>query len=786
MKLRSQISLLLFMFGLVPLLVGFAINVPMIFDRIEKLYHKAHLQNLRAGFGDLDQHIARRHEMARLLAKMPEPGFILDSDDPKSGRSLKQARKAYVDWVNQVLLDQFDINEILYVDKDGVCHFWLDRNAKTGLLEARRDGRSDFDPQLVSAGRKLNPGAVLTGPIVFDRDAETESPNRFMQLSLVSPIVIPIESADSGEMTEKRGTVIMYLDMGGLASAYRGNYWVLSNGRYLGSERGAQAVRTAFDDFHGLEEIFARGELALWEYQGQQVLWVPLFYTDDAGPLWVGRSVDPSPLTMLRRTVEGRIAIIALGLLLVVFVVARLIALRAERFGNELTDGISQVLERDEAVRFSWRRPQELHELGENLTRLAQTHAEHNRALYQYAQELEASNRYKSEFLANVSHELRTPLNSILLLSKMLADCGEANLSVEACRQARIIHAAGSDLKALIDNILDLSRIEARQMTLVTEPVNMHSLLDDILELLKPQFDEKHLELTLEVADDVPESIVTDSEKLRQILVNFLSNAVKFTRDGGVVVRMLRGINYPVAISVTDTGIGIPVEKRELIFDAFEQADGSTSRRFGGTGLGLTISRELAALIGGRIEVESEVGKGSTFTLLLPAEAPSQAAAVNEAGPAAARRSDSQEQLLPVADYRGARVLLVDDDMRNLLALTPLLEQWKLDVMAAGDGVEALETLQTAGAFDLVILDIMMPDMDGYELTRRLRSDPRFANLPIITLTARAGKEDQQASLDAGASACLIKPVDPGALKEMLDRFLPGHARPGVPEDVDT
>jgi CheY-like chemotaxis protein len=266
--------------------------------------------------------------------------------------------------------------------------------------------------------------------------------------------------------------------------------------------------------------------------------------------------------------------------------------------------------------------------------------------------------------------------------------------------------------------------------------------------------------------------------------VNFLSNAVKFTREGGVTVRLLHGINYPVAISVTDTGIGIPVEKRELIFEAFKQADGSTSRRFGGTGLGLTISRELATLIGGRIEVESEVGKGSTFTLLLPAEIPLQVAARDATG-AAASKGDRQEQHLPVADYRGARVLLVDDDMRNLLALTPLLEQWKLDVMAAGDGIEALETLQAAGAFDLVILDIMMPDMDGYELTRRLRKDPRFAALPVITLTARAGREEQQASLEAGADAFLSKPVDPAELKEILDKFLAGRGNPDAQQPVD-
>ena len=150
-----------------------------------------------------------------------------------------------------------------------------------------------------------------------------------------------------------------------------------------------------------------------------------------------------------------------------------------------------------------------------------------------------------------------------------------------------------------------------------------------------------------------------------------------------------------------------------------------------------------------------------------------------------ASSSGRREQPLPVADYRGARVLLIDDDMRNLLALTPLLEQWKLDVMAAGEGAEALETLQTAGAFNLVILDIMMPDMDGYELTRRLRKDPRFKALPVITLTARAGREEQQAALEAGANAFLVKPVEPAELKEMLDQFLTAGGDTGAPQHMD-
>lgn len=499
MKLRTQISLLLFMFGLVPLLAAYAINVPMIFDRIELLYHKAHIQNLRAGFSDLDQHIARRHEMVRLLAKMPEPGMLLVEADPASVQVIEAARVGYIDWVNRVLVDQLDITQILFLDENGQSRLWLDRDRDTGRFVARQQVWENLNPKLVEIGRQLPPGGVVTGPIIFNRTQGEASPNRFMQLSLVSPVVIPMVSAETGEMVEKRGEVIMYLDMGGLARAYRGIYWVQSDGSYLGTAQDGQSVTKAFDDFVGLEEIFKRGVLDLWEYKGQQVLWVPLFDTENSGPLWVGRSVDASPLATLLRKVEWRVALIAILLLGVIFVVARLIAVRAERLGKDLTDGISRVLEHDEAVRFSWQRPQELQNLGTNLTRLAEEHAEHNRALRDYADELEASSRYKSEFLANVSHELRTPLNSILLLSKMLSEGGTGTLTGEDSRQARVIHDAGNDLKALIDNILDLSRIDARQMTLLAESVNLRQLLHDVLELLKPQFDEKSLELTLEV-----------------------------------------------------------------------------------------------------------------------------------------------------------------------------------------------------------------------------------------------------------------------------------------------
>jgi signal transduction histidine kinase/ActR/RegA family two-component response regulator len=775
MKLRTQISLLLFMFGLVPLMTAYVINVPMIFDRIESLYHKAHIQNLRAGFGDLDQHIARRREIVRLLAKMPEPGMVLGDDDPKSLQTLKAARAGYIDWVNQVLIDQLDITQILFLDENGESRFWLDRDHETGRLEVREEDWQGLTPKLEEISGQLASGQVITGPIVFDRGPDGALPNRFMQLSLIGSVVIPMVSAETGEMKEQRGEVIMYLDMGGLARAYRGIYWVQSDGSYLAMAEDDQSARKAFDDFTGLEMIFNRGELDLWEYRGQQVLWVPLFDTDNSGPLWVGRSVDPSPLTALLHKVEWRVGLIAVLLLIVVFIVARWIALKTERLGGDLTDGISRVLEHDEAVRFSWQKPQELHELGANLTRLAEEHTEHNRALRDYAEELEESNRYKSEFLANVSHELRTPLNSILLLSKMLSENPAGKLAEEESRQARVIHDAGTDLQALIDNILDLSRIDARQMTLVAETVDLRKLLHDVLELLKPQFDEKHLTLTLAVDEAAPESIVTDGEKLRQIVINFLSNAVKFTESGGATVRLGSAGSWPVSISVSDSGIGIPEGKLGLVFEAFKQADGSTSRRYGGTGLGLTISQELAFLMGGQINVESGVGKGSTFTLMLPLEAPAMFEEAASVEPPEGRSGTAAEQLIPTADYQGARVLLVDDDVRNLVALTPILEKWGLDVMAAGDGEEALETLAGAGLFNVVLMDIMLPGTDGLEVIRQLRQMPAFSDLPVIALTARASDEDRQQCRSAGANAFVVKPVDPQILKDTLDTFLTGN-----------
>lgn len=777
MKLRTLILLFLFLFGLTPLLAVLVANVPLVIDKLELFYHKAYLQNLRADFRDLDQHIARRHEMVRLLAKLPEPGMLISPTDSEMASAIEKARSGYTQWTNQVLFDQLDVVQILFIDQQMRLRFWLERDSKGGMLVRGRDLMVAPSAALDEISRKLRPGEVFTGPISFNTQIAGEKPWLDMTLDFISPIIGSPDEEGRDKEPRILGMVVVTIDVGGLANAYRGNYWVRDNGEYLSYTDQEPASSSAFRDFPGLESVFKQGELGLWEDAGQQVFWVPLFRTEGSGKLWVGRSVDPSPITAFLRSLQLRVASIVIGLLVLVLIIARLIAVRAERFSKELTGGIARVLEDNEPVEFSWKRPEELRVLGEKLTRLADTHARHTASLRSHAQALEESNRYKSQFLANVSHELRTPLNSILLLSKILSDNEKRKLREVEARQARVIYGAGSELRALIDNILDLSRIEARKVDLELEKTGLEPLLNDLLELMRPQFDEKGLELKLELGEEAPRELVTDADKLRQILINFLSNAVKFTETGGVTVQLQANRNsqsdrYPLRISVRDTGIGIPGDKQDVVFEAFKQADGSTSRRFGGTGLGLTISREIAGLIGGQITIESEEGKGSVFSLLLPLEFEGSAIDSEQLVSMRTVEEVSPDQPIPVADYHGRRVLVVDDDMRNLLALTPLLEGWGIEVTAAGGGIEAMDTLAEDDGFDLVLLDLMMPEMDGFDIIEQIRGQPQFRDLPIVVLSARAGEADRDRSLSQGAAGFLVKPVSPVALKEMLDRYL--------------
>jgi signal transduction histidine kinase/HAMP domain-containing protein/ActR/RegA family two-component response regulator len=422
------------------------------------------------------------------------------------------------------------------------------------------------------------------------------------------------------------------------------------------------------------------------------------------------------------------------------------------------------------------------------------------------AVQLDQASRYKSQFLANMSHELRTPLNSLLVLARLLAQNVEGNLTGKQVEYATIIHSSGSDLLRLINDILDLTKVEAGKMEIHPESFALSGLVEDLRTVFRPLTGEKQLRFDITTASRVPAELVTDKQRLRQILYNLLSNAVKFTDRGDVTLHIDAPLPQPgaapsVIFSVTDTGIGIGAENLTNIFSAFQQGDGTTSRRYGGTGLGLAICREVAAQLGGEVTVLSELGVGSTFSLHMPvtvgapAALPSAATALDAAGPTtvlgAARgsqpaghgRPERAADPAPVPPARlhaalaGHKVLVVDDDPRNAFVLTDVLEMYDMTVVNAPDGRKAIAEL-VAGDIDLVLMDVMMPLMDGYETTRAIRQMPRFADLPVITVTARAMQGDREKSIDAGASDYITKPIDTEELLDCMERWLSPN-RPG-------
>ncbi|MFE6612526.1 HAMP domain-containing protein [Amycolatopsis sp. NPDC057786] len=549
------------------------------------------------------------------------------------------------------------------------------------------------------------------------------------------------------------------------------------------------------------------------------------------------------------------------------------------------------------------------------------------------AQQLALASKYKSEFLANMSHELRTPLTSLLILAGVLSQNSTQNLTPKQVEFAKVIQSAGTDLLQLINDILDLSKVEAGKMDIHHEPFPLRQLLDYVGTTFRPLTAEKGLDFQVTVEPNVPELLFTDEQRLRQVLRNLLSNAVKFTEDGSVELRvkLVDTVVSPsgalpheslVAFSVIDTGIGIAEENLESIFGAFQQADGTTSRKYGGTGLGLSISREVAYLLGGEIRADSVLGRGSTFTLYLPvarfaAPANPDESTVDAAGaerrvlvvegernslltllsrgvaadvadshgsvqvravadPAEAfeevkresyrcvvldtsipgtsalsflkrlsegpdpvevpvlayatrKLSAAQErllhghakvhpvELLPSLDMlrerimlhisaselegilplmqqpevtvpspddqssgppagpprlRGRKVLLVDDDPRNVYAISGMLELHGLSVVHAPNGRKGIEELLADDGIDLILMDVMMPEMDGHATTAAIREMPKFAGLPIITVTAKAMEGDREKSLAAGASDYVTKPVNAEELLACMERWL--------------
>ena len=509
--------------------------------------------------------------------------------------------------------------------------------------------------------------------------------------------------------------------------------------------------------------------------------------------------------------------------------------------------------------------------------------------LEEKAEQLALSSQYKTEFLANMSHELRTPLNSLLILAKLLADNQDDNLTFQQIEFAKTIHSSGSELLMLINDILDLSKVEAGKMDVEATTVHTGALSDAIAQAVRPLAEQKGLTFAVTVAPDVPVEFVTDEQRILQVLRNLLSNAVKFTdagtvrldvtvasADGPFIVPSLRSAPTVLSFAVSDTGIGIAADKLRMIFEAFQQADGTTSRRYGGTGLGLSISKEIARLLGGSIAVSSVPGQGSTFTLYVPSVMPTdhvpygltpgepddvliiigdegaplglqpgadgqggQGAAFPTPGhpapaglgaglggawtgdapatrlgppqpalpggePAAAElpaaralpggepaapatgappqlpdqaaqetgigtpflieTSRPRRELDPdeVDPLQGTTVLVVDDDVRNVFALTSALEMFGMRVRYADNGRDAIRLLQqeTNEAVRLVLMDVMLPGMDGNETTSVIRAMPAFIELPILVLTAKAMPGDREKSIAAGASDYITKPVD--------------------------
>jgi len=407
-----------------------------------------------------------------------------------------------------------------------------------------------------------------------------------------------------------------------------------------------------------------------------------------------------------------------------------------------------------------------------------------NAELADKAWELDQASRYKSQFLANMSHELRTPLNSLLVLARLLAQNLEGNLTAKQVEYATVIHSSGSDLLRLINDILDLTKVEAGKMDINPERFALAGLIEDLRGVFGPLTEEKRLRFTITTAPGVPAVVETDRQRLRQILYNLLSNAVKFCELGHVGLHIDMTAQQWLVFSVTDTGIGISRDNLSSIFSAFQQGDGTTSRRYGGTGLGLAICREVATRLGGEVTVQSELGKGSTFSLLLPLvpqggshlRAPyPMVAAEPAAALAAAAAGGADVRPVPAArEYEALRrhkVLVVDDDPRNAFVLTDVLEMHGMTVVQATDGRMAIEAL-AAGDIDLVLMDVMMPQMDGYETTRAIRRMPQYAQLPVITVTARAMQGDRDKSIDAGASDYITKPIDVEELLSCMEHWL--------------
>ena len=495
---------------------------------------------------------------------------------------------------------------------------------------------------------------------------------------------------------------------------------------------------------------------------------------------------------------------------------------------GKVADGLNEVIIANQALETELARvsevvgqqgkslAEELRESNEDLGRQATLLAEQNieaertnheierskRLVEEKAGEIAASSKYKSEFIANMSHELRTPLNSLLILAELLEDNPDHTMTDTQVEYASVILASGRSLLGLLNSILDLAKAESGTVTVEMTDVSVEELRNDLLREFEPVAQGQHLGYSIDIAPGGPDDIVTDPQRLRQILKNLLANAFKFTERGEVHVQIgladegwsqgtasLARASSVMALRISDTGIGIGEGEQQGIFEAFAQADGTSARQYGGTGLGLSISRELAGLLGGEITVVSTPGQGSAFTVYLPLdrpldrppspETPSPVIAANEVAASDPRPRPDRDRPNDLDDrpFEGAKVLVVDDDFRNCFALTALLERGHADVTIAESGPEAIATLKRVPDIDIVLMDIMMPGMDGYTAIRAIRTLDDFTSVPIIAVTGKVVRGERERCIEAGADDYVPKPVDSVALLAALKPWLPTTVR---------